>query len=364
MIITLFTLGIIIACTCWLRSATSTIHYPPLDTIVDVDDIVQAYLDQEHTHALSIGIYQAGAHEFYNYGAISDENPSSPDSLSLYEIGSITKTMTAALLNLAVEAGKVNLDDPIRKYLPDSLCNWEENVAITLEELATHTSGLPRIPSNMMASMLANMDNPYKNYSVKQLYKFLKKYKPIAKAKRKMEYSNLGAGLLGHIIALQYDKDYEQLFKTQLAQPLGMNHSTITLENGLADLMVQGHSQGGKAVSNWDLPTLTGAGAIRSNTLDMLKYVEANIKGSLSLDKTHEVRHKLDENNGIGLGWFQQNLKDTDVSFHWHNGGTGGFRTFCAFAKEQAIGVVILSNTAISVDEMGMLILQHLVRED
>ncbi|MEM6699842.1 MAG: serine hydrolase domain-containing protein, partial [Bacteroidota bacterium] len=313
----------------------------------------------EWTHGLSIGIYKNGEYQFYNYGQLSDEKTTTPDSLSIYEIGSITKTMTGALLNLMVEKDEVEFDASIGEYLPDNLGNWQGEQSITLEELSTHSSGLPRIPNNMMLTAITNADNPYKNYKMEHLYKFLKKYEPNNRANRKCDYSNLGAGLLGHILALQADKSFEQLLEDELFSPLEMTNSTITFGEEHLKRLAPGHNPAGKPTSNWDIPTLAGAGAVRSNTLDMLKYIEANIKGSLSLDATHHKRKQFDANHTIGLGWLT-NVSDSDFPITWHNGGTGGYRTYAGFVKDQEIGVVVLSNTAIGVDQIGYLILRYL----
>lgn len=334
-------------------------QYPEITEINSIDDIVQPYIDSEWTHGLSIGIYQNGEYRFYNYGQLSAEKTSTPDSLSIYEIGSITKTMTGALLNLMVEQGKMKFDASIGEYLPNDLGNWQGEQSITMEDLSTHSSGLPRIPKNMLVMAMANGDNPYKNYKVEHLYKFLEKYKPTDRANRKCEYSNLGAGLLGHILSLEADKNYEQLLQDELLTPLNMEHSTITFEEEHLKRLAPGHNPAGYPTSNWDLPILAGAGAVRSNTLDMLKYVEANIKEELSLEATHRKRKQFNANHTIGLGWLT-NTSDPNFPITWHNGGTGGYRTYCGFVKEQKNGVVVLSNTAIGVDHIGYLILKYL----
>jgi len=333
--------------------------YPKVEEINSIDDIVQPYIESEWTHGLSIGIYKEGTYKFYNYGQLSAEKPTAPDSSSIYEIGSITKTMTGSLLNLMVEEGEVEFDASIGEYLPDDIGNWQGEQSITLEELSTHSSGLPRIPKNMLPMAIMDGDNPYKNYKVEHLYKFLKKYEPKNRTDRKCEYSNLGAGLLGHILALQAGKDYEQLLQEKLFTPLNMNHSTITLEEGHLKQLAPGHNPAGYPASNWDLPTLAGAGAVRSNTLDMLKFIEANINGNLSLEATHRKRKQFDDSHIIGLGWLT-NVSNPEFPITWHNGGTGGYRTYCGFVKDQKIGVVILSNTAIGVDHIGYLILKYL----
>ncbi len=356
-ILILTIIGLLLACSC---SSQITIgDFPELNTIQSIDEIAKPFVEADGTHALAIGIYENGEMSYYNYGRISEEKPVEPDSLSMFEIGSISKTFTAGILAKMVEEGKVQLDDPISKYLPDGLGEWGDELEITLEELSTHTSGLPRLPDNMYMKMLMNMDNPYSKYTDEEMYKFLKKYEPIAKSERKAEYSNLGVGLLGHILALVNETDYETLTTQYISTPLKMDYTTITLNETHQARWADGHNMSGDPTSNWDLPTFAGAGAIRSNTSDMLKYLEANLHNKLAFAATHKKRKEFGEKVDIGLGWILSTSKE-DLPIIWHNGGTGGYRTFAGFSKEKDLAVVVLSNTAVSVDEVGMLLLDYL----
>ena len=334
-----------------------TIKIPSLAEISTIEDIVKPYIDNEMTRGLSIGTYKDGKIAFYNYGICSAENPNKPTATSLYEIGSITKTFTGAILAEMVAEGKVNYNDPIAKYLPDSICNWPSEKSITLEELSTHTSGLPRLPDNLTQNFLADLDNPYRNYGTTSLYAFLKKYLPQAKEKRKSEYSNLGVGLLGHILAKIDGRSYEVMLTERVFDPLLMMYSTITLE-GVP--LIQGHDALGYPTSQWDFQALAGAGAIRSSTADMMKYLIANISNEKPYVDTHHPRKDMSDFQKIGLGWISQ--KNGDLTFTWHNGGTGGFRAFTGFSKENQVGVVVLANSVQGVDEMGVRILEFLAK--
>src|SRR5262249_16319019 len=150
---------------------------------------------------------------------------------TVFEIGSITKVFTGILLAEAVKRGEVKLEDPISKYLPKYVTTPKYNgKEITLLNLIWHTSGLPMKPNNLHSS---NLKSPYADYSVKQMYEFLAKYQltrdpPSQFDYSKFEYSNLGVGLLGHILSLRAKTTYENLIKTRVLQPLGMHDTTIT----------------------------------------------------------------------------------------------------------------------------------------
>jgi len=333
------------------------IQIPPLTEITAIEDIVKPYIDNEMTKGLSIGTYKDGEVEFYNYGICSDKNPVPPTENTIYEIGSITKTFTGAVLAEMVAEGKVKFEDPISQYLPKDICNWSSEKAITLEELSTHSSGLPRLPGNLMKEMIFNMENPYKNYTVTDMYDFLKGYTPKAKKKRKVDYSNLGVGLLGHILAQVDGVSYEEMVSNRIFQPLEMDNSMIEIAAGK---MVQGHDGIGKPTSQWDLPTFAGAGAIRSTTTDMMKYLMANLSNKKPYADTHPPRKEMSDFQKIGLAWISQ--KKGDLAFTWHNGGTGGFMTFTGFSKEKQVGVIVLANASQGVDAVGVRILQFLAK--
>lgn len=336
------------------------IEVPAIENITSINDIVQAYVNDESTKALSIGIYDNGKTTYHNYGICSDKNPVPPDNQTIYEIGSITKTFTTAALVQLVEEGKVEYDDPIAKYLPKDVVNWGDSVAITLEELATHQSGLPRLPNNMIKHTLLNMDNPYKNYDDQDLYDFLKSYTPTPKDQRKVDYSNLGMGLLGHILAEVSNISYNELIKTKITKPLGMDD---TYADFIDKKQVTGHNGYGKPTSEWELNALKGAGSIRSNTADLVKYMIVNLQSKFPFEETHNFKADFDEKTKIGLAWLTIFPKDTNLELLFHNGGTGGFRSTMLFSKEKQQGVVALSNGFHSVDAIGIRIMELLQKQ-
>src|SRR5258705_7643535 len=140
-----------------------------------------------------------------------------------------------------------------------------------------------------------------------------------------------------------------------IASPLHMKETKITLDDKMKKNLATGYSNG-VPVENWDIPTLAGAGAIRSSTYDMLKFLAANLGLAQSplqaaMNMTHQVRHDKAGNMRVGLGWHIAKGKNGDVI--WHNGGTGGYRTFAGFVKETSMGVVVLTNSSAGADDIG-----------
>jgi D-alanyl-D-alanine-carboxypeptidase/D-alanyl-D-alanine-endopeptidase len=311
----------------------------------DVSASIKKRIEYGYSPSYAIGIIDKDGVRYYNFGTKALSG-TSVDEHSIYEIGSISKTFTAILLAQKVLEGKMNLDDPIKKYLPaDVKVPQRGSAEITLGNLSDHTSALPRMPSNFAP---ANPANPYADYSVKQMYEFISGYQLARDIGAEYEYSNLAQGLLGHILALQSGTTYETLMIQNIATPLAMKETKIVFDENMKKNLAMPYSSG-KQVENWDLGSLAGAGAIRSSTSDMLKYLSANMgmkKTSLkkAIDLTQLVRHDKANGNRVGLGWHIVKGKEGDVICH--SGGTGGYRTFAGFVKETGIGVVVFTNSA------------------
>jgi serine-type D-Ala-D-Ala carboxypeptidase/endopeptidase len=276
------------------------------------------------------------------------------DGNTVFEIGSATKVFTSALLADMVRRGEVSLDDPVAKLLPASVrVPSKDGRDITLLSLATHTSGLPRMPGNFTPK---DAGNPYADYTVEQLYQFLGSLQLVRPVGETYEYSNLGAGLLGHALALKLGKPYEAAVTERVLGPLGMKDTAITLPAGMRSRMSVGHTAGGDVTPNWDLPALAGAGAIRSTVNDMLTFLAANLGSAppavrADLESTHTPRHDTGKTGQIGLAWHIRTGKDVEVV--WHNGGTGGFHSFVGFDKKGRRAVVVLHNSAANIDDIG-----------
>jgi len=329
---------------------------PPATTIADLPEDVKSSIEKrianEINPSIAIGIVDENGVRYYNFGKTRAEGKAVNEH-TVYEIGSISKVFTGILLAQQVVQGTVTLDDPIDQYLPAGVVvPVKGSDKITLGNLSDHTSGLPRMPANFKP---ANPKNPFADYTVDQLYSFISNYKPTREVGSEYEYSNLAQGLLGHILAGNAGISYEELMIKNIASPLGMEETKITLDQKMLDNLAIGHSNGAET-ENWDIPTLAGAGAIRSSTADMLKFLAANLgitETSLqpSIELSHEIRHGKAGNMRVGLGWHVKKGEDGDV--FWHNGGTGGYRAFAGFVKEVGKGVVVLTNSSTSIDDIG-----------
>jgi CubicO group peptidase (beta-lactamase class C family) len=220
-------------------------------------------------------------------------------------------------------------------------------------DLATHTSGLPRLPTNLTP---ADPANPYADYTVEQLYAFLSGHTLRRDVGAKYEYSNYGFGLLGHVLALRASSTYDALVAARIVNVLGLTSTGIALTPDMRARLAQGHV-GTTAVSNWDIPTLAGAGALHSTARDLVRFVRANM-GLLdtplfaAMEAAYEPRHQAGSDAmQIGLGWHILSRDGRQIV--WHNGGTGGYRSFVGFLRDGTRGVVVLTNSNRSADDIG-----------
>lgn len=299
--------------------------------------------------AIAIGMIDQDGIRYFNFGS-RDSSGAEVNEHTIFEIGSISKTFTATLLADQAVRGDLNLDEPINELLPDSVqVSAMADQPITLGHLSDHTSGLPYMPVNFNP---ADPDNPFADYTIADMNAFVSSFEPVREAGAAFEYSNLAVGLLGHILSLNTGKTYEDLLKEVITGPLGMNETRITLDEKLRNDLAQGQDEFGRPAENWDFLALAGAGAIRSTTSDMIRYLSAQLafnENGLAdaIALTHQKRHDRfpvkegDEPVGMGLGWRITTTSDGDV--YWHTGGTGGYRTYAAFNTTKQKGVILLA---------------------
>ena len=266
---------------------------------------------------------------------------------------------TTFLINV-VKKVKRNLYDPVSKYFPDSIPALEyQGQPVTLKTLSNHSSGIPRMPNNFHSS---DNYNPYKDYSDQDLYSFYKTFKLDRKPGAEYEYSNLAAATLGVILEKVDKKTYEDLIVEIICDPLGMRETREFIRKNDSIRFVKGYNEEGKVNSQWDFDAMAPAGSIRSTASDMLIYANAQLgKGPAALEKDIRLTQEKTFSNGAvntALGWHYIKPGKDEVIFH--NGGTGGFRTYLAVNLEKKFAVVVLSNTAISVDEMGNALMKWL----
>ena len=338
---------------CLALATAAVAHGQGVQIPEDVRANVRSRVDNGWAVGIVVGVVDGGGARYFASGRTALTGGAPVTERTVFEIGSVTKVFTAlALADMAVN-GLVGLDDPVQRYVPDSVRvpsrsgHW-----ITLRLLSAQRSGLPRMPSNFAP---ADPSNPYADYDAGRLYAFLDGYALTRDPGASYEYSNLGVGLLGLALSRRAGTSYEDLVLERVIRPLGLADTRITLTPDLRRRLAHGHA-GGREGGNWDLDALAGAGALRSTAADLASFLAAAAGlARTPLDSAFRLTEAIQGDAGptlrIGLGWHVTS-RDTSTSY-WHNGGTGGYHAFIGFDPRRRIGVVVLSNAAESIDDIG-----------
>jgi CubicO group peptidase (beta-lactamase class C family) len=321
-----------------------------------VDQEITPGIQSGRWSSVVVGVYDRGQRDVFAYGRARDNGL--PDGRTLYEIGSVTKTFTAALLVGLDREGLLGLTDPVRRHLPKGVgVPTFQGQEITLQQLSTHVSGLPRLPNDLTTTPGFDETDPYAHYSPDLLYRFLGRYTLTRAPGASYEYSNLGVGLLGQSLAWQLGTSYEEAVLARVIAPLGLADTRITLSSEQQTRLATGHASNGSPVPYWTFDALAGAGALRSSAEDLLSYVATNLGRGPSpltadLAACHVPRYTAPDGSfQVGLGWHMSALPAAGPMHVWHDGGTGGFTSYVGFVKGRDAGVVVLSGSANTVAE-------------
>ena len=339
-------------------AATSNKLLTPMDK--EIEAVVRPYIQKANTVGLSIGVLKDGKITTYNYGETLKGNGKLPTPNTIFEIGSVTKTFTAALLAYYVNEGKVKLTDPITKYLPDSVAVNKALSAVTLLTLSNHTSGLDRMPNNLDIKP-SDEPNPYKTYNKQMLFAYLKTCKLNNKPGERYDYSNLGIGLLGTILSQISGKTFDQMIAEVICKPLMMLSTAQHLSVAKQANFVSVYNETGNVTPAWDFDVLAPCGALHSSVNDLLIYARANmVPASNKLGKAFELTHQITFTKDAKMGLAWHIILVDGVEYYFHNGGTYGSSSFLAFNTQKNLAVIVLSNAAESTDAIGTGILKKL----
>ncbi|MBG6132868.1 CubicO group peptidase (beta-lactamase class C family) [Aquimarina sp. EL_43] len=316
----------------------------------------QKRIDNGYHLGTVIGIVDKTGTHYYGFGQMSLSDTNTPDENSFFEIASITKPFTTALLADLELKKEINIHDPIEIYLPvfkKVLANSTRK--ISLENLVTHTSGLPRNPSNTTTSD----SNRYKDYSVDDLNEFLSSYKIDSKTSSYL-YSNLAYLVLEHAIETKMKTSYESLINDRITTVLNMKDTHFVVPDKKRNRLVSGY-RNGKQIDEVDLGKFPAMGGLKVTTKDMVRFLEAQLGMYPSnLDKALKLTHKERFSDGdkiMGLGWSILKRKESGKTIHYHKGGTNGFVSFAGFNLEDQIGVVVLVNGSRHFSDLGFKLL-------
>ncbi|MEZ6128112.1 MAG: serine hydrolase [Planctomycetaceae bacterium] len=326
--------------------------------------LVEPYLKHPRVNAVSVGVISGDTQWNSHYGLLDGAKSSPPGDKTIYEIGSISKVFTSLLVAEAVESGRLKLDDPISTIMTELATENPDVGRITFRQLSHHVSGLPMTPTNLKP---ADPTNPFADYDQDQLNEYLLTAKPERKPDVAYEYSNLGVGLLGDLLARQAGISYEELLRQKVTEPLKMSDTGTRLSDKQNTRVAPPHNAALLPDGRWDFGALAGCGGICSTVDDMLLFAKAWLNPpKTSLGKAMELAWKQHRpaqgaERAMGLGW----MIAGDGSTRWHNGVTGGYQSMLLISRELNSATILLCNTAGSeTDALGEQIFQTVVGMD
>jgi serine-type D-Ala-D-Ala carboxypeptidase/endopeptidase len=336
-------------------SGTGPGHLPPVKTAVDGDPAgphreaiaaqVRPMIEAEYATSIVVGVYDAGKLEIYGFGTGPDGKP--PTGRTLFELGAVTKVYTALLLADAVQRREVDLELPAADLLPLGVTlPTRDGKAITLHQLVNHSSGLPPLPPSILER--PNAADPLAGYDDNRLYADLVAARLVAVPGERILISELGAGLLGHVLGRKAGSDYRAAVSARVLAPLGLRDTMFSVAADAAPRRAVGSTQEGTQVQPWSWGALVAAGGLISTVRDQLRFIEAELDGHAGSRQPLRAAMRFSQETqlagtgtNIGLGW----QIDQDGR-HWANGTTNGFHSFIGFDTKERRGLVILASSA------------------
>jgi len=334
-----------------------------LESVLD-SEVKKVTRGREPSHCLVIGVYKDEESFVKGYGTTNKEDPAVPVDLTVFQIGSVSKIFTASLLQILCDEGILNMDAALGQLIGGTVVLSKAAQQVTLRQLVTHTSGFPGVPKSLLkkitqlAGKKSLLLNPYSLVEPRDIFEYLKTTEDKREPGR-FVYSNFGMGLLGHVLEMVTKTDFECLVSEKLLAPLDMRQTAITLSPVMKDHIVQGYTKNGTPNPIWTFSVLAGAGAYNSNAEDMLKFIRANIEDGSALSRSLKKTHQQQFGGSTGSGWMLPTFIDKFVGNRtvvWHNGMVGGYASYVSIDTKTKTGIVILSNKAVDVTMLGMML--------
>ena len=332
-----------------------------LPSDVSIRRMLETRIDvQKRATGIVVGLTSPLGHRTIVYGVRSLRDHRPVNARTVYDIGSLTKIFTALILAQDVERGHLKLDEPVADCVPQSsgFLAPTSGRAATLADLATHTSGLPLRPDNLVSK---NPDDKYAGYTTEDLLAFLSTFKPERPPGAAYDYSNVGYGLLGLALSRCDGADFATLVRDRITRSLGLADTALTPTPGMLKREAAGYGMDFRPVPHWHLGALAPAASLRSTADDLLKFLDAAIglkrsRMTASFKEMTAIERPggMQPATSIALGW--NIYRDGSREIVWKNGNVGGYRAFMGYEAKSRIGVVALANmqTAEGADDIGL----------
>jgi len=332
-----------------------------------IDAEVQKTIKRDLFPGIVVGVYKGGHTFIKGYGTVNKEISQPPDSETVFQIGSVSKVLTAMILQRLCDEGAVSMDSTLGELLGNSMPLYPSVQGVTLQQLVTHSSGFPRVPKLLLdkiTELAGNEDvmtDPYSYLDPQDIFDYLAS----ADGKRKagqFAYSNYGMGLLAHVLEIVTGEDYESLVKEKVLQSINLKNTTITFTPVMKERLAQGYTAKGEKTPIWTFSALGGAGAFSSTAGDMMTFIQESLADSGMASQLFKNMCQSHLSGKTGIGWMQPSFIDRFVGNRgavWHNGMVGGYASYLSIDKKSGTGVVVLTNQASTPDMLGMMLMRQ-----
>lgn len=275
-----------------------------------------------------------------------------------FEIGSVTKTFTGALLMDAVARGEVGLETTVAEILGERAAGTEV-AEVTLAEIASQSSGLPRMPLGQLLMSLPLIMLRTDSYLGSTTDDVIDAALGASLSGRgEYGYSNLGVAFLGHLLASQAGTTWQELLDSQLLEPLGMTATRAPVQlDEVGSEAPRGHGRSGLSAGAWTMHGYGPAGGIRSTAQDMALYLASMQDGSNPGAAGLEPLVDRGEGRTVGIAWHLSPAENGGTVV-FHNGMSGGFAAYCGFHQDTGRGVVLMTDSALPPDDLGWAVLE------
>lgn len=343
----------------------------------EIDDIAKKLIKSKYNIGLVVAVLHKNKTNIYSYGYADKDKETKMNENTIFGIGSNTKLLINSLALILEAKNIIDYDEEIGDILPKSINFKDPNTSqITLRQLVLHSSGFPREPndlktSRIMLSYICTGKNIYRHIDKEYLYAYLENFKLTKRKKQKTTYSNIGSGLLAHLLTLKTNKSLSQLAEEHLFQPLNMNNTTFTIPNQNEHLSIGyvGDFPPGmrknKPLENWQWSDImVGTGGAFSNAKDLLAITKAHLSlSNTHLDTIFKQSHEIFTNDGelsYTMAWQVKEFENYKTTIHYKYGVIAGFSCYVGINIKTNDAVIVLKNNFNWKDEIGHNILLKL----
>ena len=375
-----------------------------------IEEQAEAYIRKSRNPGLVVALIEGGQVQYKGFGQVSRQEAARPDEHTIFELGALTGVFTTTLMAKQAMDGKFDMGSPINPYLPKGAgapafqpqrcvevalptssslrperilsCTPDplsEEVCIAFCDLATHTSGLPNSGHGLYdwhpIGTATYLQGPTEGFTKRDFYSQIAEYPLKTQPGSSFHFSNIGIALAGHLLADMNGLPFEGLLEQELLGPLGIKDTRIHLSPEQSKRLAQGHDAKGRPAPWWNFDGLAPAAGLKSTAEGLATFVLANLKvddsrQSAVMEQAQQARVDVEFPGSLrpteaGYGWLISKLNaQSNQPVVWMYGGTAGFRAFIGFIKDTRIGVVLLSNSANDVRELGFEMLEELYRNE